>query len=127
MLANTLGHESHAPFPVFAPTLLIEQLGGDEALARIIVGSGMKDLPGYFEGLAQAAAQGDWQEVRRTMHTLKGLLAQLGAPCLTQILGDAQWAMKQGEGLGAAQVATLMLAYRQLMAELDRWLQAGPT
>ena len=111
-----------AQHAVFSPELLVSQLDGDLDLARIIVESGMKDLPGYFQAMARDAEREGGQQVQRTTHTLKGLLRQMGAPRLAQLLADIDQQLKQGKSISEEQLAVLKREYGELTAALEQWL-----
>lgn len=115
----------HSSLPVFSSEKLIAPLGGDADLARIVLESGRNDLSGYFGAIDAACAGGATPEAQRIVHTLKGLVAQMGAPRLGQLLIDANQRLKSGEALDADTLALLHDEYRQLLTVLDEWLKRG--
>ncbi|RMF79528.1 MAG: response regulator [Nitrospirae bacterium] len=76
---------------------LRELVGGDDAVLQEILGLFLEDAPRQIAALGEAITRGDWEEVRRLAHTLKGSASNVGAEPLRQ----AAWHLEQGAGEGA--------------------------
>jgi two-component system, sensor histidine kinase and response regulator len=77
-------HLPAAPDPSALPCTV-----GDPALATLTEGF-RAGLPATLEQLASAAAAGDWEQVRRQAHQLKGVAGSLGYPGLTRTAGELE-------------------------------------
>jgi CheY-like chemotaxis protein len=108
--------------PVFDENTLLSQLGGDQDLARIIVGSATEDMPGYFAQLEQAVAAGNWEVVTRQTHTLKGLTAQVGGMKLSARMKALDDHLKGGGTVDNDNVIDLRREYQLLSDALGRWM-----
>jgi HPt (histidine-containing phosphotransfer) domain-containing protein len=64
---------------VFDRSALMEQLGGDEQLAREVVDLFLRDCPLQLSAIRTALDAGDAQEVYVVAHTLKGAASTLAA------------------------------------------------
>jgi PAS domain S-box-containing protein len=114
------------PAPTFAEAALLTPLGGDHALAHLVIDSATSDFPRYFAQLEQACQATDWQAAERPTHTLKGLAAQVGGLELARQMRDADARLKRGEALDADTLAQLQTEYAALAAALQQWLEANP-
>jgi PAS domain S-box-containing protein len=109
--------------PVFDEETLLAQLGGDRELAKAIILSATEDIPGYFEQLEQAIAEGNWKAAERQTHTLKGLTAQIGGIKLSVRMKVLDDHLKGGGDTDSATVSDLRHEYQTLSAALLEWLR----
>lgn len=66
------------------PSKTLEQLGGDETLLQEVIDIFLEEAPKHLEALHVAVAQGIAETVETAAHTLKGELAYLGLPEISQ-------------------------------------------
>lgn len=85
LIAQLPGPPPAAAAPV-APTAepfdaarLLSLAGGDEALAKVVVGLFLSDTPSLWKTLEEAAEQGETQALARAAHKLKGSLLNMAA------------------------------------------------
>ena len=108
--------------PVFDLAVLLNQLGQDEALARMLVQSALQDLPAYWQQLESAIEQSAWAQAQRSSHTLKGLCAQMGGLRAAETFKDVNLRLKQGLSVQQAEAVVLSKEYKDLAAALQQWL-----
>jgi HPt (histidine-containing phosphotransfer) domain-containing protein len=108
--------------PIFDEQTLLDQLGGNKDLARLIIVSAMDDFPKYVEQLEQVLVTGDGAAAKRATHTMKSLAAQIGGMALAQHMRETDDHLKAGGGIDAATVARLRAEYIELEAALQQWL-----
>jgi len=114
--------ESGDAVPLFDSNALLNPLGDDRELAKIVIASAMNDIPSYLDTLEQALAQGKWQEARRMTHTMKGLTAQIGGLRFSQRSKEADDRLKRGEEIDAATIGDLRREYQELCRALSEWI-----
>jgi HPt (histidine-containing phosphotransfer) domain-containing protein len=66
--------------PVLNVNAALQRLGGDVELLDQIILIYLEDAPALMHTARQSLAQGDPVELRRAAHSLKGMMATLGAP-----------------------------------------------
>lgn len=113
------------PAPTFDEAALLDPLGGNRELGRLVVGSALDDLPKYLAQAEQALRVGDAQAAGRLVHTLKGLAAQVGGVELARLAREADARLRQGETLDADDIAPLHVECDALAAALRRWLETA--
>jgi len=111
------------PAPTFDKVALLEPLGGNLELARLVVVSALSDLPIYLVQIERACQAADWQAAARAAHTIKGLAAQLGGLELARRMRELEERFKRGEPLDADTPAQLQAEYAVLAAALQQWLK----
>jgi HPt (histidine-containing phosphotransfer) domain-containing protein len=89
------GRSRSAPPVAWSPAVMIERLGGDDALARQLVILFLGEYERLLTNLRDALSTGDADQVRRAAHAAKGCIANF-------IEGGAQATAHQIEQLGAA-------------------------
>lgn len=82
---------------------LAEQMGGEEALGRIIAMYTHK-LPDEMSGLRDAFESGDLESVQSSAHRLKSSSGQLGAKRLSVMLAGLETVSREGDGEAAARI-----------------------
>jgi len=61
-----------------------------------VIGLVSRDLPRYTETLLEHVRCGEWADVRRLAHTVKGAAGNVCAPHVVALAGDVELAAKQG-------------------------------
>jgi HPt (histidine-containing phosphotransfer) domain-containing protein len=103
---------------VFDRNALMEQLGGDQQLAREVIDLFLRDCPVQLSAIKAALDQGDAREVYVMAHTLKGAASTLAA-------GEVAEAAHALEQLGRdGEVHDSVKAWRTLETAADRLLEA---
>ena len=101
----------------------LARLGGDANLYRLVYGSFRVDAQAMVDGLAGQLAAGQRAEAQRTLHTLKGLAATLGADAFAAEAQLAEAALEgpaaQGDG---SIVDAVRAAWPAALAALDEAL-----
>ena len=118
----TVAATSVPPASTFEAAALIDPLGGNRELARLVAASAMNDFPRYLAQLEQACQALDWQSAERPAHTMKGLAAQVGGLELARLMRAADERLKRGEPLDKDTLAQLMTEYAALAAALQQWV-----
>jgi HPt (histidine-containing phosphotransfer) domain-containing protein len=75
----------------------LESLGGDEKLFYEILDIFLSEGPGHISSLRHAIEDGDSAGIERTAHSLKGELAYLGIPQVSQKAGDLEAMGRSGD------------------------------
>ena len=112
------------PASTFSEVALLEPLGGNRELARLVVESAMSDLPKYLAQLEQFCQADDWQAAERPAHTMKGLAAQIGGLELARRMREADAQLKRGALLDVDTLVQLQADYAALAAALQQWLES---
>jgi HPt (histidine-containing phosphotransfer) domain-containing protein len=87
--------------PVFDRSALMEQLGGDEQLAREIVDLFLRDCPLQLSAIRTALDAGDTREVYVVAHTLKGAASTLAAAEVAQAAHTLERICRDGQAHGS--------------------------
>jgi signal transduction histidine kinase/DNA-binding response OmpR family regulator/uncharacterized membrane protein affecting hemolysin expression len=82
----------------------LESLGGDEKLFYEILDIFLAEGPGHMSSLRHAIEEGDSAGIERTAHSLKGELAYLGIPQVSQKAGELEAMGRSGDLLQIAEV-----------------------
>lgn len=106
---------------VFDSATLLNNLGGDQEIAAMMMSLARKDMNTLCGQLAAAVSQQAWGEAGRAAHTLKGLALQVGGHRFHQKVSDIDEALKRGNAIDFAAVAALRNEYRDLEQALDAW------
>ncbi len=113
------------PAPTFVEAALLDPLGDNRELARLIIDSAASDFPMYFDQLVQACQAVDWIAAERPVHIMKGLAAQIGGLKLAGLMQTTEERLKQGEGLDADTLTQLQREYASLTVALEHWLESS--
>lgn len=101
-----------APTVKWTPTAMLEQLGGDEALAREIVELFLVDCPGQLAHIRAAVRDRDAEEIRKAAHALKGAVSNFTSERPTTTVAELE---QYGR---FAQLEEASAALRQLEPEI---------
>ena len=121
IVTPTVPDELQSRTPTFNEAALIDPLGGNRELACMVVDSALDDFPTYFAQLEQTCHAGDWKAAERSVHTMKGLAAQVGGLELSRQMRDADALLKRNEPLDAETRAVLQAEYSVLATSLQDW------
>jgi two-component system, sensor histidine kinase and response regulator len=92
---------------------LFGRVEGDMALLKDIVLLFLEDTPKMIEELRSAISQGDWLQMSRVAHTLKGAVGNFGAPQAFELTRELEAAIRKHE------VGFVSNLFTQLEAELE--------
>ena len=120
----------YAPPPeaeaVLNPASLLANCANDRDLAVEILDLTLSGMPEYLQNLAQHLAQGELPDARRAAHTMKGLMAQIGAMPLSARMKEVEFRLAAGESVEASLVAALEADYQQVVGAAEAWRQGLP-
>jgi PAS domain S-box-containing protein len=108
--------------PVFDQKALLNHLGGDAELALAVVDQAAQDIATNLDRLAQAVVAGDRTDIKRIIHTLKGLAGQMGATRLSHRVKLAEVQLQDGVTAASDIVASLRDEYQTLANAAQGWL-----
>jgi CheY-like chemotaxis protein len=112
--------------PVIDRAAVLENLGDDLELFHQIIAIFLEDTPSKIGALQQALAAQDAQQLHTLGHTLKGSIANFGAPRATDAARVLENAAKLGDLTQAAQqVQELVTATEELCAALRQEIGAS--
>jgi two-component system, sensor histidine kinase and response regulator len=83
--ATVAGLRWETPSPLFYPARLASEVGGDERFVHELVQVFLESGAAMLKELEHLIANGDWTEVRRLAHQLKGAAASVAAAPLSEI------------------------------------------
>ena len=105
------------PLDLYRRADVLERMGGDEELFRILAGMFVADSANYCSALAQAMAAADAPTLEREAHTLKGLLATFSADEGTVLAQQLEACAKWGKLEGAGELTVALIAAVKRLAE----------
>ena len=114
--------EAKADAPVvFDEVALSERLMGDRALIRRIIAAFVPDMASQIAALVEQAAAGEYDQVARTAHKIKGAAANVGAMALSAQALVLEQAAKSGDAQQLrAGLEPLQTGFEALQRELTR-------
>lgn len=107
--------------PVLQVDATLQRLGGDVELLDQIILIYLEDAPTLLHGARQSLAQGNAVELRRAAHSLKGMMATLGAPAGVNAASRLEQCAASGDLPGASD---LIFECGERVSELMRVLDA---
>jgi len=103
-------------------TRALQALGENQALLEKILVGLANDHVDDLQDIDQAARAGDFTEAHRIAHTLKSLLASIGASDMTIISSELEQALKEGSPDSAHPlIEQLRPAFTRMLEDIDRW------
>ena len=75
---------------------LFSRLGNDPDL-REIINLFVQEMPDRMEKLRRQSSNGNWEELRRTAHQLKGAAGSYGFPLISPSAGQLEHAIRNAE------------------------------
>lgn len=107
------------------PTLLLQAVGGDPALLRMMSEIFFRESQAKLLAIRQAVAAGDVRASGRHCHALKGTVGPLGAAALLDLLQQVEDGCAQrGTACSAQQLATIEAELAAVSAELAAFLRS---
>jgi signal transduction histidine kinase/CheY-like chemotaxis protein len=113
---------AEAPVPILDLGALLENAANDSELAREIVGMTLAEMPRSLDALSQRVTSWSPEEVLRSVHTLKGLVLQIGGLRLAAELQAIESRLRGQERIDQLAVTQIREGYQQLELELKPWL-----
>jgi HPt (histidine-containing phosphotransfer) domain-containing protein len=102
--------------------MLLDRVEGDEELLRELVDLFLEDAPKQLAEIRAAIDAADSAQVARAAHTLKGAVANFGAPAAVHLARNLEAMGRRGDLTGASTAcATLEKVLQALLAELTRF------
>ena len=112
--------------PVFDRRSALERLGDDEQLFEEVIGFFLEDSVKELDTIEAGMATGDWTEVRRAAHSLKGLAANFSAERATAAARELEEAALAGDAdRAAALLPPLQSNIERLCAAIDGIMAEG--
>ena len=107
--------------PEFDAQFMLNSMGNNTDLARMILASALEDMPRYLDTLERNVREGSWGEAERATHTLKGLSAQIGGLRFSKRLREIDEQLRSGQTIDNTVVDELRLACGTLTAQVLQW------
>ena len=125
--------DAHKPPPaainttlIFDSPTMLQRLGDDAELAKLVLESALEDMPNYIDELARNLSGGDLVTAERAAHTLKGLATQLGAVSFASRVKQIDDLLKTGGKPEPAELDRLQTDFTELKAAVQAWLATQP-
>ena len=103
---------------IFNKAQMLERLGGDQRLASSIIHSATQEMPKYIEHLHVAIREDDWVQVKSIVHTLKGLIMQIGGDVLARDIVKLEDILRNGGYIHQDNVTHIEREYALLKEEM---------
>jgi CheY-like chemotaxis protein len=103
---------------IFNKQAMLDRLGGDQRLAVSIIESATQEMPKYIDLLYTAIQEDDWIQVRSIMHTLKGLIMQIGGDVLAKDIMHFESILRSGAYIDIDHVRSIEKEYALLKEEI---------
>jgi signal transduction histidine kinase/DNA-binding response OmpR family regulator len=112
----------HAPkvYEVFNPTAMLGRLRNNEVLAKKIIQSSLNEPPKFFEQLLIAVDENHLVQQKSIIHTLKGVIAQMGGDQLAQELMRLEHVLRNDGRITKENVQELQAHYQDLVQEMTK-------
>ena len=105
-------------FPVFNPTEMLRRLRNNEGLAKKIIQSYLKEPPKFFEQLLIAVDENHLVQQKSIIHTLKGVIGQMGGDQLAHELMRLEHLLRNDGRITKQHVHELQSQYQDLVQEM---------
>ncbi len=93
----------------------LKRIGGSESLLNRMCTQFLKETPHLLDGCAVAVSEGDLKQAQKTLHTVKGVAATLGAERLACMARQGEGACKAGEAFDASGLLAVFQLTRQAL------------
>ena len=103
---------------VFNKKQMLERLGGDYRLAASMIQSATHEMPKYVNHLYKAINEGDWMQTKSILHTLKGLIMQIGGDVLAKEITRLEEVLRNGGYIHEDNINHLEKVYAVLKEEM---------
>lgn len=124
-LAAVVEGQKGPELPIFDAKALLGNFLGDEEIGYELAGLMRSEIPTQFAALDQALAQNDPAQLKRIVHTMKGLAGQAGSPRLTASLKIAHDRLSNGGTIDPEWLAELRQDWERLDQALVGFLAAS--
>ena len=114
-------HAGETQHVIFDEALMLNQIGGDRSIAKMMLELATADMSGYLDRLESALQEDKWQEVQRIVHSMKGLMFQVCAMRLAEQLRAADLRLKEDGRIDATEIAGWRKEYHQLLSQIEHW------
>ncbi len=112
---TNIGNESMV---IFNYQKMLDLLGGNVQLSKNIVQSSIQEVPKFIDHLFESIHEENFIEAKGIIHTLKGLIGQLGGERLEQTLKTFDSNLRNGGSITIDDVNYIELSYQELMDEI---------
>ncbi|HVN71989.1 MAG TPA: Hpt domain-containing protein, partial [Desulfomonilia bacterium] len=112
--------------PVFDSADLLDRFDGDEGLARMILDTYFRDIPGTIDRLKAAIDKSDMSEIGLHAHTIKGASGNAGGMAMRELAFMIEKAGKSGDLDTASLIMSELLHQFNLFkvtAEKSGWVK----
>jgi CheY-like chemotaxis protein/HPt (histidine-containing phosphotransfer) domain-containing protein len=110
--------EAPKVYAIFNPTAMLGRLRNNEALAKKIIQSSLKEPPKFFEQLLIAVDENHLVQQKSIIHTLKGVIGQMGGDQLAQELMRLEHLLRNDGRITKEHVHELQSQYQDLVKEM---------
>jgi HPt (histidine-containing phosphotransfer) domain-containing protein len=119
---KTIAPTIQAPkvYAIFNPTAMLRRLRNNEALAKKIIQSSLNEPPKFFEQLVIAVDENHLVQQKSIIHTLKGVIGQMGGDQLAQELMRLEYLLRNDGRITKQHVHELQAHYHDLVQEMTK-------
>jgi signal transduction histidine kinase/response regulator of citrate/malate metabolism len=107
-------------YAIFNPTAMLGRLRNNEVLAKTIIQSSLNELPKFFEQLLIAVDENHLVQQKSIIHTLKGVIGQMGGDQLAQELMRLEHLLRNDGRITIQHVHELQGHYHDLVQEMTK-------
>jgi CheY-like chemotaxis protein/HPt (histidine-containing phosphotransfer) domain-containing protein len=107
-------------YDIFNPTAMLGRLRNNEVLAKKIIQSSLNELPKFFEQLLIAVDENHLVQQKSIIHTLKGVIGQMGGDQLAQELMRLEHLLRNDGRITKQHVDELQAHYHDLVQEMTK-------
>jgi CheY-like chemotaxis protein/HPt (histidine-containing phosphotransfer) domain-containing protein len=107
-------------FAIFNPTAMLGRLRNNEVLAKKLIQTSLKEPPKFFEQLLIAVDESHLVQQKSIIHTLKGVIGQMGGDQLAHELMRLEHLLRNGGRITKQHVDELQTHYHALVQELTK-------
>lgn len=112
--------DSHFVRQIFNYHDMIQYLGGDAALAKVMIQSAMMELPKYLIQIFGEFENGNLIKVKDLVHTLKGLTSQIGCDYLHHKISQIHNTLRSGDSVSAETLGELRFDYADVVVAIKQ-------
>jgi CheY-like chemotaxis protein/HPt (histidine-containing phosphotransfer) domain-containing protein len=113
---------------IFDRSDLMDRVMQDEELARLVINAFLGDMPKQIELLKQSAAAGEFENVEKLAHQIKGASATVGGAAFSRLAGIIEQAGRAGNmAVIAARVEAVDAHFASFQQAINNEIQPLPT
>ena len=105
---------------IFNQQKMLSRLNGNVQLSKKIIQSAIKEMPKFIDHLFESIQEGNLIETKNIVHTMKGLIGQVGGEQLESSLNAFDDQLRNGESLNIQDVELIDHSFKKLIDEVDR-------